>query len=415
MKKINPIEEFRKISYAIPVATVLLDEKSRILDVNPAFENLFGYKKREIIGKDLNELLVPKEEREDGYNLDKIAKDTGYLKVERERLSKDGKRIPVLVSGSSYKLGNGRIGVIGTYEDIRDIKKMQDAFYYQATHDLLTGLPNRYLLQDRFDVEKGRADRFHSKVVLFFIDINRFKDINDTYGHNIGDKVIQYVANTLRLSVRQTDTVVRFGGDEFVILFDEVKKKEDVVNIALNVTNAFSTPFKHEDLVIDVGLNIGITFYPDDGNTLEELLRKGDLAMFNAKATGVNNFVFYSQKMEEARLKTISDLKAREIMFKLVFNKSPLPQIIVDDTLKLLRVNEKFKSVFKIDLKALYGKSLNEIEGFREIGKYIDDLNEDAPKRIVLKIEDKDYNFNCYISKIKSLGKVYYLILFEEA
>ncbi|MGB9832946.1 MAG: PAS domain S-box protein, partial [Caldisericum exile] len=179
---------FRETNYNLPVATVLLDNDSKILDANPQFERLFGFKREEIIGKNLNELIVPKDEIQDGFNLDKIAKKTGYIRVERERLNKYGKRIPVLVSGAPFKILGDTIGIIGVYEDIRNIKKIRQALYYQATHDILTSLPNRYLLEDRFNIEKARADRSGSKVALFFIDINRFKDINDTYGHEIGDK-----------------------------------------------------------------------------------------------------------------------------------------------------------------------------------------------------------------------------------
>ncbi|BAL80136.1 diguanylate cyclase domain-containing protein [Caldisericum exile] len=406
---------FREMNYDLPIATVLLNNNSKIIDVNPQFENLFGFKGNEIIGKDLNELIVPKNELKDGYSLDNIAKDTGYVRVERKRLTKNGREIPVLVSGSPLKIGEKTIGIIGVYEDIRDIKKVQEALYYQATHDVLTGLPNRYLLEDRFNIEKARADRLGSKVALFFVDINRFKDINDTYGHDIGDRVIKYVAHKLLSSVRSTDSVVRFGGDEFVIVFDEVKEIEDIVSIAMKVVDAFSLPFKFDEYTIDVGINVGIAIYPDDSATLEELLRKGDIAMYEAKVMGTNNFVFYSKEIEEERLKTLSDLKARDIMFRLVFEKSPLPQIIIDDEFRVLRVNESFKKVFKIDLRKIYGKKLVEVEGFEKLLEFLQkDMTSKEIEISSVKFCKGMYNLKYSISCLKSLGRTYYLIVFKE-
>ena len=409
------ISAFRETNYGLPVATVLLDNESRILDANPQFERLFGYKKEEIIGKDLNKLIVPEEEVQDGYALDEVATETGYVRVERTRLAKDGRKIPVLVSGSPFILKGKKVGIIGVYEDIRDLKKIQEAFYYQATHDILTGLPNRYLLEDRFNMEKARAERNGSKVALFFIDVNRFKDINDTYGHDVGDKVLKYVANKLVKSVRKTDSVIRFGGDEFVVVFDEVKNIEDIVSIAVKIVNVFSEPFKEGDLKIDVGVNIGIAVYPDDGKTLEELLRKGDIAMYEAKATGTNNFVFYSKEIEEARLKKISDLKIREFMFKLVFDKAPLPEVIIDDEFNVLRVNETFKNVFNVDIRKVYGKAIKDLDLLRPLETFISDPeNLRESFFFSVKYGEKYYNIECTASALKSFGRTFYLIIFKE-
>lgn len=409
------IAAFREAYYGFPVATVLLDNDSQILDVNPQFERLFGYKREKIIGKDINKLLVPESELKDGYALDEIASQTGYVKVERERLAKGGRKISVLVSGSPFIVKGKKVGIVGVYEDIRDLKKIQEAFYYQATHDILTGLPNRYLLEDRFNMEKARADRSYSKVALFFIDVNRFKDINDTYGHDVGDKILKWVSNKLVKSVRKTDSVIRFGGDEFVVVFDAVRTIEDIVSIAVKIVNAFSEQFKEGGLKIDVTLNIGIAVYPDDGETLEELLRKGDIAMYEAKATGVNNFVFYSKEIEEERLKKISDFKARELMFKIVFDKSPLPEIIIEDNFNILKINEAFKNTCKIDIRRIYGKSIQELEMLKPLESYLTD-KKNLGKDFLFntRCDDKYYNIKCTATAFKSLMGTFYLIVFKE-
>jgi len=245
--------------------------------------------------------------------------------------------------------------------------------------------------------------------------VNRFKDINDTYGHDVGDKVLKYVANKLVKSVRKTDSVIRFGGDEFVVVFDEVKNIEDIVSIAVKIVNVFSEPFKEGDLKIDVGVNIGIAVYPDDGKTLEELLRKGDIAMYEAKATGTNNFVFYSKEIEEARLKKISDLKIREFMFKLVFDKAPLPEVIIDDEFNVLRVNETFKNVFNVDIRKVYGKAIKDLDLLRPLETFISDPeNLGKAFSFSVKYGEKYYNIECTASALKSFGRTFYLIIFKE-
>ena len=405
----------REIIYAIPTAIVILDNESHILDVNPQFEKLFGYKKEEIIGKNINELVVPKEEYEDGPYLDNIARRRGYFRVERVRIAKDGERIPVLIYGSRLFLNENQMGLIGVYEDIKALKKTQEILYYQATHDMLTGLPNRYALRELFNREKSNADINGTKVALFFIDINRFKDINDIHGHDFGDRVIKKTAEILLSSVRNTDTIARFGGDEFVAIFGNIKSKEDAVAIGLKIIDAFSNPFTVDGNAIDTGVNIGIVFYPNDGETLDELIRKADIAMYHAKATGTNNFVVYSKEIEEMRFRTISDLKSRDVMFRLAFSKSPIPQIILDSEFKILRVNESFKNTFNINLKKTYLNRIQDVfEGFNEVVLAIQNNEEANGQLSHAKIEGKDYNLKWTHSLIKSYSSVFYLLAILE-
>ncbi len=406
---------FKEIIDAIPTAIAILDDKSNIVEVNNQFEKLFGWKKAEIIGKNINELIVPKDNIKDGIYLDNIVKDTGYFKVERKRVAKDGREIPVIISGSSFFLDGKQIG-FAVYEDIKDIKKVQEVLYYQATHDILTGLPNRYALKDIFNIEKAHADREGNKIALFFIDINYFKDVNDTYGHDFGDKVIKKTAELILSSIRGTDTITRFGGDEFVTLFGGIRNIEDAIEVGLKIIDAFSNPFLIDETKIEIGVNIGIVFYPDNGNTLEELLRKADIAMYQAKAMGTNNFVFYSKEIEEARIRTISDLKAREVMFRLVFNKSPIPQLLLDSEFRILRANDSFKNIFKINLRKVYASRLTEIfEGSDKIVATIQNKhNEQTIMVNHVKIEGKDYNLKWTHSLIKSYSSLFYLLAILE-
>ncbi len=407
------IHTFKNITDLSPVAMVLLDENSNIIEVNKKFEELFGYKESEVIGKNINKITVPPSEIEDGETLDKIAKKVGYLEVERKRLTKDGRIISVLVSGESLELGGGKFGVVGTYEDITELKKLQEKLHYEATHDLLTNLPNKRVLIDRFAFEKAYADRNNTKIAIFFMDIYEFKLINDTYGHEFGDKAIKLVAEKILSAVRSTDLVVRFGGDEFVVLCSGMRKLEDIVGIALKILNEFTEPIKIDGMEHSIGINIGIAVYPDDGTDLDDLIRKGDISMFKAKANGVNNFVFYTENIEKNFKKTI-EIKSKEIMFSTIFENTSVPLLILDKDLRIIRANRKFKDVFKKATKEIFLKSISDVLNSGILSEHIKRLEKEGAVfyPFKYKIENKEYNFRCMMNAIKSFGELHYLIAF---
>lgn len=405
---------FKNITDLSPVAMVLLDENSNIIEVNKKFEELFGYKESEIIGKNLNKLIVPPSEIENGETLDNIAKKGGYFDVERKRLTKDGRSISVLISGQPLELGD-KIGVIGTYEDITELKKLQDKLYYESTHDFLTKLPNKRILIDRFASEKAYADRNNTKIAVFFIDVYEFKIINDTYGHEFGDKVIKLVAEKILSAVRSTDLVVRFGGDEFVVLCSGIRKLEDIVSIALKILNEFTEPVKIDGRELSIGLNIGISVYPDDGTELDELTRKSDIAMFKAKENGKNNFVFYTENIEKNFKETI-EIKSQEIMFSTIFENTPLPLLVLDRDLRIIRANKKFKDVFKKTTKEIFLKRISDVLNSDIFSEYTKTLEKEEVVfyPFKYKTENNEYNFRCMMNAIKSFGNLYYFLVFAK-
>ncbi len=161
-----------------------------------------------------------------------------------------------------------------------------------AQTDALTGLPNRRLLEDRVEVSISRAQRYQQSMALLFLDLDGFKQINDTLGHRAGDLLIQGVAERLQSLIRHSDTVARLGGDEFVILLDEIKAPEDARVIADKVLDAFSCPFELEGEVLNVTFSIGISVYPSDGDSFRALIRHADMAMYQAKSEGPNTYRF---------------------------------------------------------------------------------------------------------------------------
>ena len=169
---------------------------------------------------------------------------------------------------------------------------------YMAQHDILTGLPNRALLTDRLAQSMALAQRHSQKVVLAYLDLDNFKHINDSLGHSVGDALLQAVARRLSSCVRQSDTVCRQGGDEFVLLLAGVETAQDAARAAAMLIEATSEPYRVGNHQLQVSASIGLSIYPDDGSNIESLLRHADTAMYQAKKNGRNNFQMFSPDME---------------------------------------------------------------------------------------------------------------------
>lgn len=185
----------------------------------------------------------------------------------------------------------------GVASDISERKQYEGRIEYLATHDALTGLANRHLLGDRLAQAIARSSRSQHLLALLFLDIDRFKDINDSFGHVFGDQLLQQVAVRLKENVREGDTVSRQGGDEFIIVLTDLQKPEDVVVIASKILHAFSSPFIVGSRRLYVTTSIGATLYPNDSTDIETLLKNADIAMYRAKRESGNDFRFYSSEM----------------------------------------------------------------------------------------------------------------------
>lgn len=164
-----------------------------------------------------------------------------------------------------------------------------------AEFDVLTHLPNRHLLHERFDWALAAAKRHHSRLALLFLDINHFKQINDRQGHAVGDRVLQRVAGVLVAAVREVDTVCRYGGDEFVILLNEISQPDDAARVARKLAAALAVPALAGDQLLPLSASIGISLYPDDGQDTDTLIGRADVAMYHAKRHGLGSFAFHGQ------------------------------------------------------------------------------------------------------------------------
>jgi diguanylate cyclase (GGDEF)-like protein len=180
-------------------------------------------------------------------------------------------------------------------QEISDRKKAEKAIQHLANHDSLTGLPNRRLFNERINLEISRAQRNNQKIGIMLFDLDQLKKVNDSYGHNVGDLLLQAVAQRLLGLLRKSDTVARMGGDEFLLILPEMKQPEDAIQTAERILSALSTPFHLDSHEVLITTSIGIVFFPDDGENVDSLIKKADISMYNAKEKGGNVYHVYTE------------------------------------------------------------------------------------------------------------------------
>jgi diguanylate cyclase (GGDEF)-like protein/PAS domain S-box-containing protein len=225
-------------------------------------------------------------------------------KVMYEPSSPDGQFFHIIAT--SIKNSDGTSSKMELIRDVTEQKlaeqKINDQnkkLSYQAHHDSLTGLPNRTLFNDRLSQSLEKAKRNNSKIALLFLDLDHFKKINDSLGHDVGDEVLKYITSRLKKSLRDEDTIARLGGDEFAIILEDVKNAQDASLVANDIINSLSKPIHINTHNLYVSSSIGISIYPDDGNSVTNLLKFADSAMYKAKDEGRNNYQYYNAQLTE--------------------------------------------------------------------------------------------------------------------
>jgi diguanylate cyclase (GGDEF)-like protein/PAS domain S-box-containing protein len=278
---------------------MVTDADNLIKTVNPAFSRITGYEAEEVIGR--SPKLLSSGRHTDAFyqQLWSTVLQNGYWSGEIWNRRKDGSVYPEWLSIAAIKGGNGMVKeYVAVFSDISKHKQDEEKIRYQANFDALTGLPNRSLLNDRLSQAILAANRENWKLALLFIDLDQFKVVNDTFGHVMGDELLQQVARRIRQCVREADTVARFGGDEFVILIQDVTDLEAPALVASKLITEVTRSFTLYEREIFIGASIGITVYPDDAHTPDALLRNADMAMYKAKERGRNNYQFFTASMQ---------------------------------------------------------------------------------------------------------------------
>ena len=285
---------------------IATDTNGIITNWNHGSTELLGYTKEEILGRSILE-VYDKENASPIEELFALLHQQNKLDIEAYMFSKAEQRIICDISLSMLRDENGVVdGYVGYIQDITKQKETQklvetqtQQLKYQAHHDALTDLPNRALFADRLSQAIIHAKRAHQKFALLFIDLDQFKKINDTLGHDIGDTVLIEASTRLSKSIRQEDTLARLGGDEFCVILKNIKDIKDVSLVAQKIVNVMKEPIKIKQHSLYVTSSVGISIYPDDATQETELVKHADVAMYKAKEEGRNNYQFYASQMSE--------------------------------------------------------------------------------------------------------------------
>jgi diguanylate cyclase (GGDEF)-like protein/PAS domain S-box-containing protein len=269
---------------------ITLDEQCRIQSLNPAAENIFGYRGEELIGTSFSRLLIPSD-------IQRFVSPGGQpIPISHQELTglrKSGEIFFLLLSISEGIVSDTRFFTVMA-RDNSERHIFESELEYLATHDTLTGLPNRTLLYDRLQQAITQCARAKKMAALLFIDLDRFKIINDTLGHAAGDIVLKGVAERLRGCLREGDSVARNGGDEFTVVLPMLNDRNDAAVIAQKVLATLMQPFMLNNEKVFIGSSIGISLYPGDGSDADNLLKNADAAMYQAKAAGGNAYRFHT-------------------------------------------------------------------------------------------------------------------------
>jgi diguanylate cyclase (GGDEF)-like protein/PAS domain S-box-containing protein len=360
---LNTSQRYKALFETAGIPIIVLDQTFKIKQWNTAAEIQFSYIKEEVLGKSFIDILIPESTRDEtAWKFTKVL-ESGMSKenMESEVINHDGFIHTMLWNMSHLSdfdnntATNTQNQLLLIGQNISDIRKTQDQLHYLAHFDPLTDTANRRLFEDRCDQAIQSAIRHRSEIALIGLDIDHFKRINDTLGHDIGDQFLVILASRLKTSVRKEDTIARLGGDEFAILLANVSGREGAETVARNILENITEPVTIKGNELLVTSSIGITICPNDGVQYPDLLKNADMAMYRAKKAGRNNIQFYSPEMNNSmqrQLKIEKELRTAfiESQFKLFYQ--PIIDIETGEVLALealLRWNHPEKGIIAPD------------------------------------------------------------------
>ena len=389
-------------------AIFVFNQKGHILSVNPAFTELIGLSFAQALTSDIRQLDSPKNDKKDTFSklINPPYKQnywTGQAWCKKTSGQSFLAACNITLVQDRSMVGERRF--ICVISDITNQKEAEQRIHQLAYHDPLTGLANRTLLQDRIKHAISIAKRNHSRMALLFIDLDNFKSVNDTFGHDAGDEVIKTQAQRLLSCIRQSDTVARFGGDEFVIFLDNVKSTSDLSHLSQKILTTLSKPIKKAGSSITLTSSIGVSIFPDDGLNYDQLMKSADTAMYTAKAFGKDNFRYFSSAMMakvDERLQL--EMELRDAIIKNQFEMYYQPRIClankkVSGAEALIRWNHPEKGLIYPVFFIPYAEEaglINEI-GQQVIGTVIKQLAQwkiDLVKEIPIAINISALQFN---------------------
>lgn len=282
-----------------PDAMIISDKKGNISQVNTSAEKLFGYTKTEFITLNISELMPKKyinhQDKIDRFFSHHSSRPMGEGK-NLFAVKKSGEEFQVEISLNLAELNNNRVAIT-SIRDVTKQKRIESKVQHQANYDFLTQLPNRFLSLDRLATAIERAKRRKTKLAVMYIDLDDFKKANDVFGHQVGDQILVSAASRLKKVMRAEDTVGRFGGDEFFVLVNDFSSQDAIAKIATKILTSLKKPFSVGQINTSLSASIGISIYPDDGSTVEDLLVSADISMYRSKNKGKNLYTFFQNSM----------------------------------------------------------------------------------------------------------------------
>ncbi len=287
------LELFKALYESTSEGIIITDKDSVIQSVNPAFTSITGYEQHEIISKNTNIFKSEKNKPEIHRDLWKQLNETGKWSGEISTRVKNGDtHIHNLNINTIFDIRGEPLKRVGIFHDVTEKKKLEEITWRHANFDVLTNLPNRRFFYEKLENSIKKCKRKNTLMALFFLDLDHFKEVNDTLGHEAGDELLIQAAKRIKTCVREVDVVSRLGGDEFTIIFEDVANVSNLDRIANDICNALSKPFEIMEKTVHISTSIGISICPNDTGEENTLLKKADQAMYQAKRKGRNCFSY---------------------------------------------------------------------------------------------------------------------------
>lgn len=304
---------------------MILDANTNITAVNQGFTEITGFLEEEVLGHPPLSFQYVKHDLWNG-----VAKD-GRWRGEVSNYRKNGEQYQEWLTLTAVKNEEGHvINYVGVFADITEVKSSQVRLQELVNHDSLTGLPNRRLLNELLEQAIKRAERENHSLALLFIDLDRFKAVNDTLGHQVGDKLLYEVAGRIKRAVRESDVVARQGGDEFLVVMDFIESPEVATIVAQKIIHALQIDFMIDSKEIFIGASVGISVFPKDGKEVDTLVKAADIAMYQVKSQGKNNFCFYSDHLRQNAVERYTiESQLRKALERNQFEVHYQPQVLL--------------------------------------------------------------------------------------
>ena len=332
LKELTELRHMVDAYQAIGQAFLRIDPKGMILDVNDPFTSISGYQREELLGRSIFSLSSEENPENLNRKIIRALFKEGHWEGEVFGKRKNEDAFPAWLSvKAGKKRGNTVLSYSAVVIDFTSIKENQKHLEKMAHYDVLTNLPNRSLMYDRLNHTVSLAKRHNYHVAVLLLDLDRFKEVNDSLGHHVGDLLLVEVAERLLETVRESDTVARMGGDEFLVLLPEVGSSNNAAAIAQKFIDYLVKPFFLEEHEIYISASIGITIFPIDGDDPDVLIKHADTAMYHAKAQGKNNYKFFTEDINKSTVERFTlETRFRRALDKLEFHLNYQPKVDIE-------------------------------------------------------------------------------------